>query len=231
MANRYWVGGTNSWDSTAGTKWATSSGGAGGAAVPTSSDNVFFDGNSGTPIATITVTANVASIDFTGYAGALAGSNGLNVAGDLTLSASMTLSYSGQIQFTSTTTQNVTTHGKTLSSAVVFNGVGGSWTLQDALTTSGAITLTAGTLTLNGHAVTCPSFSSSNTNTRTLDLTSSTMTLTGSGTVFSCSTSTNLTLVSTGSEIIANDTSASTKTLTLDGETYNKVTFSGAGPL
>lgn len=231
MANRFWVGGTNNWDSTAGTKWATSSGGAGGAAVPTSSDNVFFDGNSGSPVVTITATANVASIDFTGYAGSLAGSNGLNVAGDLTLAASMTLSYTGQIQLTSTTAQNVTTHGKTLSSALVFNGAGGSWTLQDALTTSGALTLTAGTLTLGGHAVSCPSLSTSNSNTRTLDLTSSTLTLTGTGTVFTCSTSTGLTLVSTGSEIIANDSSATAKTLTLDGESYAKITFSGAGPL
>jgi hypothetical protein len=29
MANRYWVGGTATWDATAGTKWATTSGGAG----------------------------------------------------------------------------------------------------------------------------------------------------------------------------------------------------------
>ena len=42
MADRYWVGGTANWDGTAGTKWATSSGGLGGASVPTSADDVFF---------------------------------------------------------------------------------------------------------------------------------------------------------------------------------------------
>ena len=31
MADRYWVGGTAAWDGTAGTKWALTSGGAGGA--------------------------------------------------------------------------------------------------------------------------------------------------------------------------------------------------------
>lgn len=46
MANRYWVGGTAIWDSTAGTKWSTTSGGTGGASVPTSADDVFFDDNS-----------------------------------------------------------------------------------------------------------------------------------------------------------------------------------------
>ena len=30
MADRYWVGGTANWDTTIGTKWATTTGGAGG---------------------------------------------------------------------------------------------------------------------------------------------------------------------------------------------------------
>jgi hypothetical protein len=47
MANRYWVGGTGTWDNTAGSKWAATSGGAGGQSVPTSTDAVFFDANSG----------------------------------------------------------------------------------------------------------------------------------------------------------------------------------------
>jgi len=43
MADRYWVGGTNNWNGTAGTKWALTSGGAGGQAEPTSADDVYFD--------------------------------------------------------------------------------------------------------------------------------------------------------------------------------------------
>jgi hypothetical protein len=43
MADRYWVGGTASWDGTAGAKWASTSGGVGGSSVPTASDNVFID--------------------------------------------------------------------------------------------------------------------------------------------------------------------------------------------
>jgi hypothetical protein len=46
MADRYWIGGSGSWTDTA--KWSTSSGGSGGASVPTSTDNVFFDANSHT---------------------------------------------------------------------------------------------------------------------------------------------------------------------------------------
>lgn len=45
MANRYWVGGSGTWDNTT-THWSASSGGAGGASVPTQSDDVIFDANS-----------------------------------------------------------------------------------------------------------------------------------------------------------------------------------------
>ena len=53
MANRYWVGGVGSWSST--TKWSLTSGGASGASVPTATDDVIFDANSGLTGATATV--------------------------------------------------------------------------------------------------------------------------------------------------------------------------------
>jgi len=43
MADRYWVGTDNNWHSAS--NWSTTSGGAGGAGVPTADDDVFFDGN------------------------------------------------------------------------------------------------------------------------------------------------------------------------------------------
>jgi len=46
MADRYWVGGSGNWDDPL--KWSTTSGGAGGASVPTSPDDVYFDANSDT---------------------------------------------------------------------------------------------------------------------------------------------------------------------------------------
>lgn len=45
MPARYWVGGSGSWGETA--HWAATSGGIGGASVPTSSDDVYIDNNSG----------------------------------------------------------------------------------------------------------------------------------------------------------------------------------------
>lgn len=55
MANRYWIGGSGTWDDTA--HWSSTSGGTGGASVPTSADNVYFDANSGS--ATITTVASM----------------------------------------------------------------------------------------------------------------------------------------------------------------------------
>ena len=56
MADRYWVLGTGTWDSTSTTNWSASSGGAGGASVPTAADNVFFDANSNVGTGAFTVT-------------------------------------------------------------------------------------------------------------------------------------------------------------------------------
>ena len=75
MANRYWVGGTATWDATAGTKWAATSGGAGGETVPTAADDVFFDSNSS---GTITISSNrvARSINCTGFTGTWSHSSG-----------------------------------------------------------------------------------------------------------------------------------------------------------
>jgi len=48
MANRYWVGGSGTWDASSTANWSATSGGAAGASAPVAIDNVFFDANSGT---------------------------------------------------------------------------------------------------------------------------------------------------------------------------------------
>ena len=55
MADRYWVGGSGAWDATT-THWSATSGGSGGASVPTSADNVIFNQAS-----TYTVTNNTSA--------------------------------------------------------------------------------------------------------------------------------------------------------------------------
>lgn len=58
MASRYWVGGNGTWNSSNTTNWSTSSGGSGGASVPTSADAAVFDANSG--VASVTAVSGEA---------------------------------------------------------------------------------------------------------------------------------------------------------------------------
>lgn len=83
MASRYWVGGTATWDGTAGSKWALTSGGAGGQSVPTSADSVIFNANSGSGTVTIAAGAICLKLNCSGFTGTLAfGTNSIELAGE-----------------------------------------------------------------------------------------------------------------------------------------------------
>lgn len=164
MANRFWVNVLSStWDATAGLKWSTTTGGVGGQASPIISDDVKFDANSSANTVTISATANCRSLICTGFTGTLAQAANLNIgdgtAGDFTLVAGMSFTYtSGTLFLKSTTTgNNVTTAGKTLG---VFNvsGVGGGWTQTDALTCT-TFTCTDGTYNATSKTITATSAS------------------------------------------------------------------------
>jgi hypothetical protein len=71
MAARYWVGGTGTWDAVNTTNWSATSGGAGGASVPTAVDNAFFDAASGGGIATLGQDVPCIQLDIRGYTGTL----------------------------------------------------------------------------------------------------------------------------------------------------------------
>jgi hypothetical protein len=64
MADRYWVGGSGTWDSSSTTNWSSTSGGAPGASAPTLADNAYFDGASDTGAAfTVTVSEPVSCLN------------------------------------------------------------------------------------------------------------------------------------------------------------------------
>ena len=98
-------------------------------------------------------------------------------------------------------TKTIKTSGLVIDSPITFSGVGGTWQLQDALT-SGATrtcTLTNGTLDLASYTLTTGLFSSNNTNARTIAFGTGNITVTSvSGTVFGGPTSTNTGLTITG---------------------------------
>ena len=198
MADRYWVGGTASWDGTAGSKWATTSGGAGGAAIPTTADDVFFDGSSSGTCTIASGNTGAKSINCTGFTGTITGTAAITVAGSITLVAGMTYTHTGTVTVTGTAT--ITTAGKTFGGLTV-DGTGITVTLGDALNISTRnLTVTRGTFDTANYNVTASQLSSENSNTRTINLGSSTLSLSGS-TGVSFSTSANLTFNAGTSQI------------------------------
>ena len=239
MADRYWILGTGTWDSTSTTNWSATSGGTGGASVPTASDNVFFDVNSNVGTGAFTVTmANSPRVcnDFTasGLDGVmtLAGSGiGLTVSGSLTFQATnFTRTYTGVTTFNATTTgKTVTTNGVTFGQSVTFSGVGGGWTLGSAISLgSQALTISNGTFDTSSsgnYAVTCGSFTSS-FGTRTINLNASTVS--ASGTDFNLGTGTGLTFNAGTSQITL---SSAGPTFSGNSKTFYNVSFTSTGML
>lgn len=207
MADRYWVGGTGTWDATNTANWSASSGGASGASVPTAADNVIFNGGSNIGTGAFTVTTGVSTrpcLNFTvtGLDGAMtfAGTIGVTVSASMTLPATnLTWTNTGNLTFNATTAQTITTNGVSIASNTTFSGVGGSWQLNSAFTTSSAtVTLTSGTLNLNNYTLSASAFNSSGSTTRVLAFgTSGIVTAYGSGTVWNTATVTNFSYTGT----------------------------------
>jgi hypothetical protein len=227
MANRYWVGGSGTWNTTSTTNWSASSGGASGASVPTQLDSVFFD-QAGTY--TVTCTGNLRALDFTVSAGTVTFATGtspsFNIAGSLSLLAGTVWSSTGIITFSATTTgKTVTTNGTTIQGAIAFSGAGGGWTLGSALTSNGGVTITQGTFDTSSsgnYAITSSSFGSSSSNTRTVNLNASTITCSTGGSTVGFTTIINLTFNAGTSQI--NLTSA-TAGINSNGITFYNVSF------
>lgn len=236
MASSYWVGGTANWDGTAGAKWSATSGGAGGAAVPTASDNVFFDGNSGAVTVTKTTNTQVSSIDFTGFTGTFAGSGTMAVVGgaggnsDVTLGAGMTLTWTGLLDFNTGRPSNLTSNGISFPGQILMSSAP-TLDLQDNFITLGQFEIDNGTFRANGNNVTCSNFLSSNSNSRNVQMGSGTWFLTGTGlAVWDCTTAANLTLSPSTSTIKITDTSNGAVDFRGGGQTYNNIWFArGAG--
>ena len=118
MAARYWVGGTGNWDTTTTANWSATSGGAGGASVPTAADDVFIDANSGVVTVTKTTSTSCLTLTFTGFTGTWIIANGitLTVVGTaITLGSGMT--------YDQTTTGILSTTGNQAAITITFAGI------------------------------------------------------------------------------------------------------------
>jgi hypothetical protein len=169
---------------------------------------ISFRVTAGTGTVTFTsANSNVLNLDFTdgtnptGYAGALANINP-TIYGNFKASTGMTKTAgTGTMTFGATSgIKTINTAGVTFDNPFTFNGVGGTWQLQAALT-SGAtrtITLTNGTLDLASYTLTIGQLTSSTSNTRTLAFGTGKMVITGTNaTIWTTSTSTGFTMTGT----------------------------------
>jgi len=156
MASRYFVGDTDShWNDAS--NWAASSGGAGGAGVPTATDDVFFDANSPDCLLDL-ATAVAKSVDCTGFANDLdLNGNRLNTGdGSVLLVAGMTLTHNnGEIDMAPTTgTVTIATAGKTLYDFSA-DGFGSAVVqLADAMTCENEVEVNSGEFDLNDQDLT-----------------------------------------------------------------------------
>jgi hypothetical protein len=152
MAARFWVaGGTGNWSST--TNWSTTSGGASGAAVPTSSDDVTLDGSGLADCTADTGTINCLSFTVaSGYTKNLKCTVNINVfTGGLTLGSAMTFTASTTGGFRMNGASTLTSNGKTCTVLLTFL-TAGTYALGDTWTTTGGITISAATV-LNSNTL------------------------------------------------------------------------------
>jgi hypothetical protein len=233
MSLRYWVGGTANWDATAGTKWASSSGGVGGASVPTGADDVFFDGSSGSGTVTLSgVSVPCKSLTTTGFTGTVAGSAQLTCNGNLTIAASTTWSHAGDVVFEGSSGGTITTNGNTLYSAVSVFATG-TWTLGDALTISNNVLWSRGSFVTANFNVSAKYYDFSGATN--VSLGSSTLTASefdGSNQAWAIDSG--VTLSAGTSTIKITDATSATKIFTGAGKTYYNIWFApgtGTGKL
>ena len=166
MAAKFLIsGGTGNWNSTS--NWATTSGGASGAAFPTVSDDVILDGHSN---ANLTVNVASACLSFSAsptYTNTLTMTSTLTSSGNVTLGSGMTISGAGALiaNATSTLTSNgkvwtgaltlSTSSTKTLADNWIVNGLCTSLTLTQTVNNPGSLILNGGltmTAAMNGTA-------------------------------------------------------------------------------
>jgi hypothetical protein len=169
-------------------------------------------------------------LDFTGYAGTIpVGTGAVSIYGSLKFSSGMSFTSNqpaASFSFLGTGSNTLTSAGKTYTSSFTFNNVSGSWTLQDTLTTTGGLTLSAGTLTLNNTTLTAATFNSSSASARTLAFGTGNITLTGSGaSLYTTLTTTNMTVTGNAVVNINNNTATASTVVTGVLNQANAISF------
>jgi len=151
MADRYWVaGGTGNYNST--TNWSATTGGASGATVPSTADNIFFNASSGVGTATINVASNCANLNLTGFLGTLAFTNILSVNGTLLNFGLGTYTVTGTANLRLASLLTITSNSTVYTGNIDIPATG-IFTLADNMSCTGTITILSGGTTFNGNTL------------------------------------------------------------------------------
>ena len=155
---------------------ASYSGATGTRTIGTSSASaITLNITAGTDIVVTSGTSSFVNLDFSGFSGTLSNA-ARNIRGNFVVSSGMTVS-AGTLGTTfngTSGTQQITTNGKTLDFPLTFNGVGGTFAFQDALTqgSTRAFTITNGTVQFKASVTsTVGSLGTSSTNQKFLQST------------------------------------------------------------
>lgn len=228
--------------------WSTTSGGAGGHAVPTNADDVFMDGAGATGgDKTITWNGSQAwrSFDMTGggVAGiAISHSAAVTITVGGTGSTGFKMEVGGtytavnastsQIALTATASvsKSFTSAGYTFGQIINNNNGTAFWQLADTLNVS-TLTFTGGTFSTNGQTVNATvAVNGSNNNTKTVTITNSTINCSAnSGNVWTFTQSTGTTLNASGSVININGNGNRAVQYGATALTYGTVNITGTG--
>ena len=202
-------------------------------------NSISFNFTGGTYALTFldTAGATAKNVNFTGFAGTLTATSTATIYGNLTLSSGMTLTAStSATTFRATSgTKTITTNGKTIDFPLTFNGAGGTFELQDALTmgSTRTATLTNGTLNLNGFTYTVGTSFTTAAGTKNLTFNGGTLVCPDPNTSsFNNASPTNFTTTAgTGTGVISM-TAATAKRFVGGGSTFNcTLNQGGAGAL
>jgi len=208
--------------------------------ILTEANSISFNFTAGTYPLTFLATSSYTArnVNFTGYAGTWGATSTSNVIyGDLTLSIGMTLTTSASdVTFGATSgTKTITSNAKTINFPLTFNGIGGTWQLQDALLmgTSRALTHTNGTIDLNGKTLTVGTAYTTATGTKNLTFNGGTLVCpTAATTAFNNASPTNYTTTAGTGVGKISMTAATAKTFVGGGSTFNcTLSNDGAGAL
>ncbi len=206
--NLYWVGGTGNWSDV--NHWSYTSGGPGGACVPSPLDSVFFDKNSFVSVAdTVNIDLTNATCHTMTWKDTLQGAilDGMGYSaiwfwGSVIFDTTMVNIFQGKAWFEAPDTGHIiVSAGQWFNESVIFDGRGGSWTIVDSLYVRQGIELRHGALFAAEKIIQASTFKSVKISSRTLDITNTLIRITGSEHAWEI-VHDSLTFMTAGSEII-----------------------------